>query len=85
MLCLCGRFQGLASFVLLGDESLEKSLRDLDNKVDQIALRLASLSLPLPLLLPLFVLDSGIEFRPSGNVDELSELRGDESGVDHYS
>lgn len=66
------QIQGLTSFVLFGHDSLEKSLRDLD-KVDQIALRLASLPLPSPL--PLFVLDLGIEFQPPGNVYELSELR----------
>lgn len=65
----------MTSLVLSGHDSLDKSLRDLD-KVDQIALRLASLPLPLPLPLPLFVLDLGIEFQPSGNVYELSELRG---------
>lgn len=58
---------------MFGDDSLEKSLRDPD-RVDQIALRLASLPLPLPL--PFFVLDLSIEFQPSGNVRKLSELRG---------
>lgn len=56
---------------MFGDDSLEKSLRDPD-RVDQIALRLASLPLPLPF----FVLDLSIEFQPSGNVRKLSELRG---------
>lgn len=60
---------------MFGDDSLEKSLRDPD-RVDQIALRLASLPLPLPLPLPFFVLDLSIEFQPSGNVRKLSELRG---------